>query len=47
VGLVDVYEKFRQIAASGDSLSPYMSQLNHPNEKGHAVIAGEILKFFK
>ncbi len=47
VGLVDVYEKFRQIAASGDSLSPYMSQLNHPNEKGHAVIAGEILKYFK
>ena len=47
VGLVDVFEKFRQIAASGDSLSRYMSQLNHPNEKGHAVIAGEMLKFFK
>jgi lysophospholipase L1-like esterase len=47
VGLVDVYEKFRQIAASGDSLSKYMSQLTHPNEKGHAVIAGEILQFFK
>jgi len=47
VGLVDSYEIFRQIAISGDSISNYMSQVNHPNEKGNSLIANEILKYFK
>jgi acyl-CoA thioesterase I len=47
VGLGDSYEIFRQIAISGDSISNYMSQVNHPNEKGNSLIAGELLKFFK
>lgn len=47
VGLIDSYEIFRQKVISGDSISKYMSQVNHPNEKGHALIAKEIFGFFK
>jgi len=46
-GLVDSYQLFRQKVLSGESISNYMSQVNHPNEKGHALIANGILKFFK
>jgi lysophospholipase L1-like esterase len=47
VGLVDSYKIFKQIAFAGDSISDYMSQVNHPNKKGHSLIANEILKYFK
>ncbi len=47
IGLVDSYAKFKQITISGDSLSKYMAQSNHPNEKGHLLIANEIMKYFK
>lgn len=47
VGLVDSYEMFKQLAVSGDTLSNYMAQSNHPNEKGHLLIANEIIKYFK
>lgn len=47
VGLADCYEVFRQIAISGDSISNYMSQVNHPNKKGHSLIANELMKYFK
>jgi hypothetical protein len=47
VGLVDSYEIFKQIAVAGDSISNYMSQVNHPNKKGHSLIAHELLKYFK
>ncbi|MEZ4902693.1 MAG: SGNH/GDSL hydrolase family protein [Spirosomataceae bacterium] len=47
IGLVDSYALFQQKVASGDSLSTFMSQVNHPNEKGHALITEEILKYFK
>jgi acyl-CoA thioesterase-1 len=47
VGLADSYEVFRQVAISGDSISNYMSQVNHPNKKGHSLIANELLKYFK
>jgi len=47
VGLVDSYEIFRQIAIAGDSISNYMSQVNHPNKKGHSLIANDLLKYFK
>jgi acyl-CoA thioesterase-1 len=47
IGLVDSYELFRQKAAAGDSLSNYMSQVNHPNEKGNWLIANEIMKYFQ
>lgn len=47
VGLIDSYLLFREKVVSGDSLSIYMSQVNHPNEKGHLLISEEILKYFK
>lgn len=46
IGLADSYTAFKQVVASGDSLNYYMSQINHPNEKGHALIAAAILKYF-
>jgi acyl-CoA thioesterase I len=47
VGLVDSYSKFQQLVQAGDSLSAYMSQVNHPNAKGNLLIAKEILEYFK
>lgn len=47
VGLVDSYLKFKQKAISGESISKYMSQVNHPNKKGNLLIADEILNYFK
>jgi hypothetical protein len=47
VGLVDSYEKFKQKFNAGEPVSEYMSQVNHPNEKGHALIANQILEYFK
>jgi acyl-CoA thioesterase I len=47
VGLVDSYSKFQQVVKAGDSLSAYMSQVNHPNERGNLLIAKEILEYFK
>lgn len=46
LGLVDSYARFRDIKVAGGDIEDYMSQINHPNEKGHAVIANEILKYF-
>lgn len=46
LGLVDSYAQFRDIKAAGGNIEDYMSQINHPNAKGHAVIAKEILKYF-
>lgn len=47
IGLADSYNSFRKIAIEGDSIPHYMSQVNHPNEKGHLLIAKEILKYFE
>jgi len=47
IGLVDSYAIFKQPATAGDSLSNNMSLSNHPNAKGHLLIAGEIMKFLK
>ncbi len=46
-GLVDSYAAFKNLALKGEDLTGYMAQSNHPNEKGHAIIANEILKYFK
>ncbi|MEA4937586.1 MAG: SGNH/GDSL hydrolase family protein [Paludibacter sp.] len=39
VGLVDSYKAFRDLANKGENIKMYMSQSNHPNEKGHEVVA--------
>ncbi len=46
LGLIDSYAQFRDIKAAGGNIEDYMSQINHPNANGHAVIAKEILKYF-
>jgi len=45
-GLVDSYKMFDMKRQQGDSLSQYMSQRNHPNEAGHALIVDELVKWF-
>ena len=47
VGLVDSYKAFESLYPSKKKLKKYMSQVNHPNEKGHELIANEILTWFK
>jgi acyl-CoA thioesterase-1 len=47
IGLVDSYEQFKKQVSSGQLLAQFMSQSNHPNEKGHALIAAEIVTWFK
>ena len=46
IGLVDNQGAFVDLAKSGENLQSYMAQNNHPNQKGHAIIANEILKWF-
>ncbi len=46
IGLVDSYSLFKDRVISGDSVSIYMSQVNHPNRKGHLLITEEIVKYF-
>ena len=47
IGLTDSYVKFKDRMQECDSLSNYMSQVNHPNKKGHQLIASELIRFFK
>ncbi len=46
VGLVDSYKAFEFLYSDKEELVKYMSQVNHPNEKGHELIANEIIKYF-
>ena len=46
IGLVDSYAAFQQRISAGGVLSDYMSQVNHPNEKGHQLVADGIMKYF-
>jgi lysophospholipase L1-like esterase len=47
IGMVDSYDLFRQKVVNGESIINFMSQVNHPNEKGHALIAGGLMRYFK
>jgi len=46
IGLVDSFTLFKEKIAAGHSIMEYMSQVNHPNEAGHQIIADEIVKWF-
>jgi len=46
IGLIDTYEIFKNKALLGDSITTYMSHVNHPNEKGHELIAHACMKYF-
>ena len=47
VGLVDSYQAFEFLYGDKNKLKEYMSQGNHPNKKGHELIASEIINWFK
>ena len=46
VGLVDSFKDFQGIIRKGGNIKDYMSHVNHPNKKGHEIIADEIVKWF-
>ena len=46
IGLVDNYSTFQNLVISGEKVTDYMSQVNHPNEKGHQLIVDGISKYF-
>ena len=47
IGLIDTYALLKNKVKSGNNLVDFMSQVNHPNEKGHQLIADEIMGYFK
>lgn len=47
VALVDSYKAFVFLYNDKEQLAKYMSQVNHPNELGHELIANEIIEWFK
>ena len=46
VGLIDAYAIFKRKVADGTPVEKLMSQVNHPNAKGHRLIAEEIMRRF-
>jgi acyl-CoA thioesterase I len=46
IGLIDSYQGFKNLAEEGQSLENFMAQNNHPNHKGHQLVADEISKLF-
>ncbi|MES2375685.1 MAG: SGNH/GDSL hydrolase family protein [Bacteroidota bacterium] len=47
IGVANAFGAFNTLYAKGDSLKNYMAQVNHPNQSGNALIAQELLKWFK
>lgn len=45
-GLADSYAAFEQKLKAGHAVTEYMSQVNHPNKEGHAIVARTIMKWF-
>lgn len=46
IGLADSYSAFINEVNQGRNIKEYMSQSNHPNRKGHELIAAAILQYF-
>jgi acyl-CoA thioesterase I len=46
VGLVDSFAIFEHYVSSGGDLSDLLSWPNHPNKKGHQLVADEMLRWF-
>ena len=46
VALVDCLACFESRIRSGEPLDSFMSQINHPNRKGHDIVAAELLRWF-
>ena len=46
VPVVDSFAQFQAIVASGKKVDDYLSQPNHPNRKGHEIVAKAIMEIF-
>jgi lysophospholipase L1-like esterase len=46
IGIADSLERFQQSIRNGVRPADLMSQGNHPNREGHALVATELLKWF-
>jgi lysophospholipase L1-like esterase len=46
VGLVDSLAQFKNQVQNGTQLASLMAQSNHPNRKGHELVAAELSKWF-
>ncbi|MFZ4776400.1 MAG: SGNH/GDSL hydrolase family protein [Terrimicrobiaceae bacterium] len=46
IGLVDSLAAFKNYAHEGGKPTDLMAQVNHPNHKGHELVAAELLKWF-
>lgn len=46
VGLVDSLQLFKQYVANGGNLADLMAQSNHPNRKGHELVAKSLAGWF-
>jgi len=46
LGLVDSLGEFKKAVAAGTPLPSLMSQVNHPNEAGHTLVADALAKWF-
>lgn len=46
VALVDSLAAFQRHVATGGRLADLMSQVNHPNRRGHELVTAELLKWF-
>ena len=46
IGLVDSYAAFKQYVLKGGDLNDLMSQVNHPNRKGHGLVVKKLLQWF-
>ncbi|MDR0384876.1 MAG: SGNH/GDSL hydrolase family protein [Prevotellaceae bacterium] len=47
VGLADSYTAFREKKENGDDIVKYMSQINHPNKKGHEIVCDLIVRWLR
>ena len=46
VGLCDSFQAFQDYISLGGDLGDLLSQINHPNSKGHALIAQQLSRWF-
>jgi acyl-CoA thioesterase-1 len=47
VGLADPFVDFQKIQKEKGNIKEVMSHVNHPNQKGHEIIADQIFQWFK
>ena len=46
VGLVDSFRAFEKYVQSGGDVTDLLSWSNHPNRKGHEIVAAEMMRWF-